>query len=904
MIDALECRRLLATFNATDAADIIRIFRSGSTTHVEVNGVDHATTNSSIVVNAFGGNDQITVSGTVSGQIVTVNGGDGGDSLSNSVADLDAVFASTLFFDGGAGTDSVSADNSADSTTSAVVEIQGTQILEDGIFPLHFFSTESLLFSDSNGSNRIGFLNLQNGADVDLQRVTLNGNGGNDQIFDSSTNTSHGHLPTALASGAMVINGGAGTDLLSLDDTSNNLGGSYQLTSSLLTYHAAFATNGPVTYSGIDQLELVQSDVGDVTILSSKPSGTSLHLETGNGNDNVTCGGGDIDSHGFVVSNTTLLGGLGNDFIDFDDHLDAESFFESETYTLDFFTFAKGNAGVTYGGFDSQRMEAADVINGTLFVGNVININGINGAIATTHLVGGNLRDNEVNLGNGNLNNLSGELTLDFNNGGGTVNFNDQNATTGRTYDLFETGMTQPAVVNFSHANFVVLNGGLGADVVRVRGAGATTSVIAHGGGGDDALAIGAGSFADLHSNVTVSGDAGNDLVAISDLLDNVFTTATLTSSNYTAFGRTHSFSSIESAVIGLGTLGSNFNLNSTAVPTIVSCGPGNDAINIGNGNLDANITAAITIHATGGDDSVTLNDAADTGNDSYVFNPGNTFHKGGISSPVITANDAEHETLLANGGDNSITANTAIPDLHILANAGNDTVSVLSSNNFVTVDTGSEHGSVIAPFGDSILVNADFNPSGDVPASVTVEQTDVVYDVNVFTNGTLQIPAHVTLDVAHALTLPGTVDMAGGAMVLRNGAGQSLNFWRTAIGEGFAGGNWNGTNSARGAINSSLAGANPRIHAVGYALASEIFSTFPATFAGRDVNANDVLVRFTYYGDADLSGNVRFDDYVRTDNGFNNHLSGWSNGDFDYNGAVNFDDYVLIDLAFNSQGP
>jgi hypothetical protein len=40
----------------------------------------------------------------------------------------------------------------------------------------------------------------------------------------------------------------------------------------------------------------------------------------------------------------------------------------------------------------------------------------------------------------------------------------------------------------------------------------------------------------------------------------------------------------------------------------------------------------------------------------------------------------------------------------------------------------------------------------------------------------------------------------------------------------------------------------------------------------------------------------------VRTDNGFNNHLTGWMNGDFDLNGQVNFDDYVLIDLAFNSQ--
>src|SRR5205823_14859735 len=74
------------------------------------------------------------------------------------------------------------------------------------------------------------------------------------------------------------------------------------------------------------------------------------------------------------------------------------------------------------------------------------------------------------------------------------------------------------------------------------------------------------------------------------------------------------------------------------------------------------------------------------------------------------------------------------------------------------------------------------------------------------------------------------------------------------------------------------------------------------ATFDGRPVGNADVLVKYTWYGDTDLNGRVNFDDYVRTDNGFNNHLTGWLNGDFDYNGVVNFDDYVLIDLAFNAQ--
>jgi hypothetical protein len=74
------------------------------------------------------------------------------------------------------------------------------------------------------------------------------------------------------------------------------------------------------------------------------------------------------------------------------------------------------------------------------------------------------------------------------------------------------------------------------------------------------------------------------------------------------------------------------------------------------------------------------------------------------------------------------------------------------------------------------------------------------------------------------------------------------------------------------------------------------------ATFGSFAVSDSDVLVKYTWYGDSDFNGLVNFDDYVRADNGFNNHLSGWMNGDFDLNATVNFDDYVLIDLAFNSQ--
>jgi V8-like Glu-specific endopeptidase len=66
---------------------------------------------------------------------------------------------------------------------------------------------------------------------------------------------------------------------------------------------------------------------------------------------------------------------------------------------------------------------------------------------------------------------------------------------------------------------------------------------------------------------------------------------------------------------------------------------------------------------------------------------------------------------------------------------------------------------------------------------------------------------------------------------------------------------------------------------------------------------AADYIKTFRFLaGDANGDGRVNFDDYVRIDNGFNNHLTGFSNGDFNYDGVIDFDDYVLIDLSFNTQ--
>ena len=119
-------------------------------------------------------------------------------------------------------------------------------------------------------------------------------------------------------------------------------------------------------------------------------------------------------------------------------------------------------------------------------------------------------------------------------------------------------------------------------------------------------------------------------------------------------------------------------------------------------------------------------------------------------------------------------------------------------------------------------------------------------------------------------------------------------------IASGINGGKWNGQGIA-----SSAAAADPLLdHALGVMLNSANGSPIYTTFDGQSVDANTILIKYTYYGDANLDGLVNGSDYTAIDNGFNAGLHGWNNGDFNYDGVINGDDYTLIDNSFNMISP
>ena len=156
-----------------------------------------------------------------------------------------------------------------------------------------------------------------------------------------------------------------------------------------------------------------------------------------------------------------------------------------------------------------------------------------------------------------------------------------------------------------------------------------------------------------------------------------------------------------------------------------------------------------------------------------------------------------------------------------------------------------------------------------------------------------------VTTPANLAVAATGQLDLGGNDMVVRGGSLSALTALAAA---GYAGGTWAGL----GGLGSSAAAADAtRRTALGVApnTADGVTPLVPA-FDGQAVTAADVLVKYTYYGDADLSGTVDGADYGRADVGYLAGLTGWANGDFNYDATVDGSDYTLIDNGFDTQGP
>jgi hypothetical protein len=132
--------------------------------------------------------------------------------------------------------------------------------------------------------------------------------------------------------------------------------------------------------------------------------------------------------------------------------------------------------------------------------------------------------------------------------------------------------------------------------------------------------------------------------------------------------------------------------------------------------------------------------------------------------------------------------------------------------------------------------------------------------------------------------------------MVLDYTGASPLAAIQSALTSGYAGGTWNGNG-----IRTSLGDSST--HALGFAEASDLFAAFPAPFAGQSVDSTSILIKYTFYGDSDLSGGVNLGDFNKLAANFGATGKRWSHGDFDFNGTVNLPDFNKLAANFGQSG-
>jgi hypothetical protein len=154
-----------------------------------------------------------------------------------------------------------------------------------------------------------------------------------------------------------------------------------------------------------------------------------------------------------------------------------------------------------------------------------------------------------------------------------------------------------------------------------------------------------------------------------------------------------------------------------------------------------------------------------------------------------------------------------------------------------------------------------------------------------------------------------GVLDLADDTMIFRSTAAARLADAAALTGKIKAGFNLTGTRWAGPGITTSLGGdGTSNHHALGVIVNDRALAggggsgPLYTTFGSETVGVNDVLVKYTLFGDADLTGTITSNDYFQIDTGFLAGKTGWINGDFDYNGVINSNDYFLIDSAFLAQ--
>jgi hypothetical protein len=162
--------------------------------------------------------------------------------------------------------------------------------------------------------------------------------------------------------------------------------------------------------------------------------------------------------------------------------------------------------------------------------------------------------------------------------------------------------------------------------------------------------------------------------------------------------------------------------------------------------------------------------------------------------------------------------------------------------------------------------------------------------------SGTFKVDTNAIVIASGTLNNTGTVNLNNRLILDYNITSPIVNI-RNQIKTGFASGAWNGSGIASSSA-ATIAATSGNIHktGIGFGEASTLNLT---SFGGQTVDSTSLLLRYTYFGDANLDGTVNLNDFNLLAANFGKSSQFWSGGDFNYDGTVNALDLNAIATNF-----
>jgi hypothetical protein len=725
-------------------------------------------------------------------------------------------------------------------------------------------------------------MNLLGGLDHDVFNV---GNGDYDTNID----------------GDIDVDGGDSGDIINVDDTDDVGNDEYTLDAGFFARPGG--TDGELTWSNVGTFHLdANADANEINILGVG-SGTITQVDGRAGNDTFEVGDYDYDNNIDATLSITGGGGTG-DIMRIRDDLDVGNddyeFGVSPTFGA---YFSKTNSSLTlFNDTLEQVVLYANYDNNDIYVGDT--------EVGTAMTLAGQTGNDNFYIGtldqavDGDLDLIDDVLVVEGGGGTDTATFDDAGdapvgvggvpdsytVTDSTVTKTYFAGVSQE--MEYTDIETVFLEANSDSSGINVHSTPEGTSVTLRGNDGNDTFRIGEDdNVAGIDGAVQASGGSGADSLFYNDGASTADHDYTVEPNDLIRSNVANVQPLVENITVNAG-LGSNvITVGSNNANTTINGGDGDDTFLVATGFWDTAVQGPVTVNGDAGADDLFIDDSNDTGADAYSVTATMT-SKSAAFTGDISYNTIESYELAANSDANAITVlDTFDGDMEVRGRGGADFIIIAETfpGRAVTVNDG--------PDLDIVQVNA--NGAGTAAAVFDTSQDLAALTIGNGGSVTLLAGGNRVINTQTLLmNLTSQLDLADNAMIIDYTGASPFNGVVAALTSGYAGGAWNGNG-----INSSVAAAGTST-AIGYAEASQLFTTFPATFAGQQVDNTSVLLKHTFYGDSDLTGNVNLGDFNRLAANFGaTSGANWSHGNFDFNGNVNLSDFNRLAANFGQSG-